>query len=25
VMGGATNFYYVTVENWSASFNVLAL
>jgi hypothetical protein len=25
VMGGATDFYYVTVENWSASFNVIAL
>jgi hypothetical protein len=25
VMGGATDFYYVTVENWSASFSVLAL
>ena len=24
-MLGATNFYYVTVENWSASFNVIAL
>ena len=24
-MTGATNFYYVTVENWSASFNVIAL
>jgi len=25
VMGGATDFYYVTVDNWSASFSVLAL
>ena len=25
VMAGATDFYYVTVENWSASFSVLAL
>jgi len=25
VISGATNFYYVTVENWSASFSVLAL
>ena len=25
IMQGATNFYYVTVENWSASFNVIAL
>jgi hypothetical protein len=24
-MQGATNFYYVTVENWSASFSVIAL
>jgi hypothetical protein len=24
-MSGATDFYYVTVENWSASFNVIAL
>ena len=24
-VAGATNFYYVTVENWSASFNVIAL
>jgi len=24
-ISGATNFYYVTVENWSASFNVIAL
>jgi hypothetical protein len=25
IMQGATNFYYVTVENWSASFSVFAL
>jgi hypothetical protein len=25
IMQGATNFYYVTVENWNASFNVFAL
>jgi hypothetical protein len=25
VMVGATDFYYVTVDNWSASFSVLAL
>jgi len=25
VISGATNFYYVTVENWSASFNVISL